>query len=388
MDIKQINFESLLAQQFETEKVRHAVNFLGSFGAWEESDRRLAWVLRDHADAPIKTREEVEVRDAVDFLLGFYGLAEVASIAEFIPPELPAEFRETAARHLSQPDLVRYYREHYPLLLPHLFRLRLDGEWGGRATDQGGFSFVERDKIDGWIVERDMDDDPANSAPLLFSRFLDLTTERQNDRDVDTFLWFLDDGISGGYAWVDMLPYLSKPDEFAERVTRTGEERTPLDRALAGLSKFIVFCSDLEGLLEECDGFPLLQSAMWHHHSYWFDHMREKVWSELNRTLEAIYGWGEYADDPAQFRAGLEESFAETRRRLQRLMDGRYKDALEKEYAASRERPAAATVRGVEPAPGAEAAESRPEAVAIGEASAADDAVAYGADDLVSSGED
>jgi hypothetical protein len=313
MEIKQINFECLVQQYYESDKVQYAVEYLDRFDPFGYSEE-LKDMLRHHRERPIESEEEIEIRDAMDYLLGFYGLVEIASLANYIPEELPETFRAKAFRHLNQPDVARYYEEHYVLLLPQLLRRRLSNDgWNMREAEPD---------------EDESTDQPERDPRVQFMRFLDLTTQRQHDPHIDMFLWFLDDGIAGGYAWPDLLPILPDAKRFAERVTRRPEKQTALDHALIGLSKYLVFCSELDFLLERNEHFPLLRSAMWHYHSYWFDHMQEKVWRELNRAMDNMHKWREYADNPELFDVQLTQSLRTIRKSISRLVAGLYKEDL------------------------------------------------------------
>jgi hypothetical protein len=68
----------------------------------------------------------VSPREAIATLLRFYGLLEVASLAALIPSELPQEFREAALRHLENLSIRLFYERDAPMLLPQIFRVRLE----------------------------------------------------------------------------------------------------------------------------------------------------------------------------------------------------------------------------------------------------------------------
>ena len=90
------------------------------------SDAQLAVLLRSHwIKQP--TEEEIRDRDAVDLIIDYYSILEVASAAGCVPDPLPEDLRVSALKRLTRPAVRRYYTNYYPLLLPKFFVQRLIG---------------------------------------------------------------------------------------------------------------------------------------------------------------------------------------------------------------------------------------------------------------------
>src|SRR6186713_402131 len=88
--------------------------------AWDLED-----LLRYHD--PEIDEDEVGPRDDLDRLLEFYGLVEIAAQAGLTPARLPQPFLNQVKHVLTNVNVRRYYRKHYPLLLPDMLLARCLG---------------------------------------------------------------------------------------------------------------------------------------------------------------------------------------------------------------------------------------------------------------------
>lgn len=296
MDVRRANFESLRMRFYENDHVQRAVGYLARRPA-QQSERRLKSLLRDHIVSPIMVDDETWIRDSFDFLLAYYGILEIASIAGSID-QLDVENRTVARAHLEQPDVVRYYEEHYPLLLPILFRERLEGNHALRETISGDASQVR--------------------AQSLVMRFTQLIGVRNADKDIDRFLWLMDDGRVGNVGWQGLLQPLSNLETFLELTGRPGDD--PRAEALRGFTKYIAFCESLAHLLTAAADFPLLQSAMWHYNAYWFVRIGDKLGPRLDLALTTLENWRQHAEEKAVFDRKLAKTSNRVRNTMQSLM--------------------------------------------------------------------
>ncbi|MEW5918829.1 MAG: hypothetical protein AB1762_20675 [Gemmatimonadota bacterium] len=207
---------------------------------------------------------ETLVRDGFDYVLSYYGLVEIAALTGLMPKPLPAKFCVPALRLLSHPAVKKYYEKNYPLLLPRLLRYRLEGRNDSQVP-------------------------PRAENPSLFALFLEISKPIDFDANVETFLWFLDDGLRGGYDISHVNRTLRSFKAFALRMSKT-RRPSPADRAVQGLVEYMRICLSLSRLLHDTEE-PLLRSAFWHWHAYWFGALKTNVQSNLSYALERFAAW-------------------------------------------------------------------------------------------------
>ena len=309
MDVRTANYQSLRMRFYDNDHVRRAVDELKKRSV-RKSDPALKRLLRDHITSPIEQTEETWLRDSFDFLIAHYSMLEIAAIGGSIG-DLEEEDRRAAREQLEQPDVERYYTETYPQLLPILFRERLAGRIALREASSSG---EERRK-----------------ARTLVMRFTQFIGARNADRDIDRFLWLMDDGIVNDVGWTDLLGPLADLDAFV-RVTgkelREEEEGDVQAQALRGFMKFIAFCEQLQRLLEAADPLPLLQSAMWHYNAYWFVRIADKLGPRLETALDTVSTWRERCENPAAFDRRWRESRDHVGQTMSSVMSRKYAHAL------------------------------------------------------------
>jgi hypothetical protein len=228
---------------------------------------RLARLLRHHEEASISDAETWQ-RDYVDYLIAFYSMVEVACIAGFLPRQLPEPHREVARRELGNEAVRRYHEKHYPLVLPRLHLAR---------------SINPANAADGL---------PPGSTPE-FEEFFALSQPIEFGAQVETFLWFLDGGWRDGYDMADTIEAIGTPSRFFACMAARPRGADELDNSVQGFTIYLAFCRELHALLERTADRPLVQSAMWHYHGYWFDHMRERFGTKLREALDQFQRWEE-----------------------------------------------------------------------------------------------
>jgi hypothetical protein len=256
---------------------------------------RLKHLLRHHDEEEI-TNRETYLRDQYDYLLSFYGLVEIASALGLIKA-FPRSFSIGASTVLADPYVRRYYEENYPLLLPELFRFRLEN----RPLQ----------------IESNIPD-----VDNVFERFRQIGAQVDlEDEETDKFLWLLDGGVVGQSerSISDLVRVISKPSTFLKKLTAGAEadDPDPIGQALIGLSNFLDLCDELHRFLKSFEDYPLFQSLCWHHHAYWFDHLRAEIGAYLQQILSGFMGW--------QTRAARSENFdSDVYLGITELMSGRY----------------------------------------------------------------
>jgi hypothetical protein len=221
-------------------------------------------LLRDHKENPIDSVLEVEERDNIDFLIDYFSILEIGLIANYLPNPLPLKTKKEIEYLLSNEFLNKYFTKHYPLILPQLLLKQI--------LKDNGEKYFYRSSL--------------KNATALYDRFLMLIQIVKSDDDIDQFLWFLDDGWTNGYSISDFWNVLS--DRNIIKYKLGSSNRHPLNSALWGFIKYIQFLSDFAKLLKDSKEDSLLQSAFWHHQSYWFDHMKEKIDDIINVGINNI----------------------------------------------------------------------------------------------------
>jgi hypothetical protein len=298
-----INLEDLTMCYRDQGRAAAAARIMGQVRSGT-SRINLARLLRHHGERPIDSEREIWQRDSFDFLVAFYGILEIASIIGYVPVPLPSARKSEFLEDLSNSSVKKYYEENYPLLLPGLCRLRLEGKLS--------------------IVEASSD----NRVHSLFQSFLSLESRQRTDDDVDLFLWFLDDGFSDGYSLQDVVGCLLNRSTFLKRILKSPERQDDLDSAVCGFGKLLSFCIDFDSFLQRCSGWPLFQSALWHYYAYWFDLVGESIGPKLLEIIDNFYSWKPEQSRPAN--KMMREYMDQSRKSIDRLLSGAYGVALRK----------------------------------------------------------
>jgi hypothetical protein len=307
MNLQQINLDLLRQRFYQKPRIVNIAKFILKYPQ-NDSSPDLEDLLRDYSEEPIEDDEEIDLRDDLDSLLAYYSLLEIAIQIGHIPTEMPTEIAGPASSILNQPDVRKYYQKHYRILLPELFRLRLLGR--------------------NIIVEKKS----HNEAATIFSQFLFMIRWLENDKSVSTFLWFLDDGIQNGRYWTDLVKPIQDPKNFFKVILSTSKNQNEIRLGLKGLLAFIQTCLDLEVLLSQAENIPLLQSAIWHYHSYWFGHLKAKMGKELKEALAKFQKWEEFSGNKEVYRSQIQGSLKGINDAMSKLLDGHYGKRLN-EYA-------------------------------------------------------
>jgi hypothetical protein len=307
MDIQHVN---LLDLELQYRHKSSAASDLLRRTARRTDDTLLSWKLRPRGIERISDAE-ARIRDSFDYLLNLYSMAEIASLIALVPNPLPREFRERALADLSQPAVQKYYEQYFPLLLPTLLRQRISGQQDLRSVD--------------------------SDAGPVFMDFLQLSRTLENDRDLLCFLWMLDGAETSDGVWLDdLIPVLADERQLVRVLTGRGSRGQPIQikgrrgkrSGVVGFSKFLEFCNALDALLRQSKPMPLLQSAMWHFHSFWFQRLRKEFDNYIKPT---IMNWASWTSQPYDTNDHKESQRAadHTLTLLKRLMGKQYGKALE-----------------------------------------------------------
>ncbi|MES2429390.1 MAG: hypothetical protein V4556_00555 [Bacteroidota bacterium] len=263
MDIKKINLE-VLTNEYRKKgaaaKGYKIVNMLIK----DNEEESLRFLLRDHDREQIKSFLEIEERDNIDFLIDYYSILEIALLAGYIHNPLSGKIENEAEYILNNDSLKRYFTDYYPILLPQLLLKQI--------LKSGTKQYFNKKEL------------PESS--ILFDRFIMLNHFVKEDPDIDQFLWFLDSGSTSGYTISDFWEVLADKNLIEYKLG--SDNKHPLNSALWGFIKYIQFLSDFSDLIKDCSDDPILQSAFWHHQSYWFKHMKNKIGDIINIGINNI----------------------------------------------------------------------------------------------------
>lgn len=242
----------------------------------KSADLKLWHLLRHHEQEGI-TEGETWLRDAYDYLLGFYGVVEIASMIGFVPA-LPAEFVSTHLRILTHPAVRQYYEWNYPQDLPRRLRERI-------------------------LYRIEYAIDTNERTVPLFYEFLELIACLEQDSPMESFLWALDDGTredKEGEVDIEVIRSALKSPHQLFGALQTGK-KTEKQNALVGFSNFIDFCESFSALLCRVDN-PQLAEAMWLYPAYWFRQFKSSIGDEMKATVRALVTWNVPKSDVALVR--------------------------------------------------------------------------------------
>lgn len=263
MNNKDINLEIITNQFRKKGAAAKGYSMVNSL-IRENEEVNLKILLRDHKINPIISFLEVNERDNIDFLIDYFSILEIGLLAGYLPNPLPQK-TENEANYLLKNEFVnKYFSEYYPLLLPQLLVKQIS-----KYSRQNYF-----------------DKSYSLNSHSIYDRFLILRQSIKDDADIDQFLWFLDDGYTAGYTISDLWNVLEDKNRIEYKLGRNN--RHPLNTALWGFIKYVQFLSDFASLLKDAEEDILLQSALWHHQSYWFEHLKERVGDIIHIGIKNI----------------------------------------------------------------------------------------------------
>lgn len=302
MSIKDENLHAI-NNYYLTRREQQAMLFLD-----KATERERARTLESHLLRE-PSQEAQRHRDNLDYLLRYYSVLELA-IATRAITEIPEQTRDAARKYLNDPYVVRYYEWYYPLLVPRLFRARVNGDPQVR---------LEKDET------------------KTFLRFIELDMLRDDD-DTGQFLGFLDDYT----IWIDgdhhnlstVLQVMVKPGRFLESMSTAEDEQTPTDQGVRGFFNYLVFSRALHEVLEATE-HRLLRSVFWHYHGYWYQQLGGQVLGALLTGIQALHehvpSHGRTAEDEDLVRA-TREDMAAAARTLEKLTSSIYRIDLEQRW--------------------------------------------------------
>ena len=237
----------------------------------KKKDDALSHLLRDHTEESVYGKELV-TRFEFDALIEFYNLLLVGVFSGYIPPKLNIDFLNEIDTVLSHRSVRPYYNAYYKYKL----------------TDYTLRYFTKHAK------GREMKFD---SHLNTFNVFIALNRLLKNDKDIERFLGMLDHVSYGDDALDDVIAILSNSSKLSKIIS--GKKNSNEAKAVWGFFKYTSFLSQFRELLESRDDSPLLQSAMWYYHGYYFDRMNTTMRSVFKKAFKNI---STAVSDPVTFR--------------------------------------------------------------------------------------
>jgi len=258
---KQINIE-IFSKTHKTTAAKKGLSVLRKLIA-NNDDYSLNELLRDHRERGIRYFFEIEYRDDIDYLLEYYSLIQIGIMSGYFPSELTRPLINEIKLVLSIQQVRIYYKDYYPLLLPQILLKNVENL---RPINQV--------------------DDITSQDGYFFEQLLIINDSIRFDEDVDQFLWFLDDGVTGPYSISDFWLVLEDVNRIEYKLATTNSH--PLNHALWGFIKYLEFLHEYAELLRQLDNSRLLQSAFWNFQSYWFAHIENKLRDILEKGISNI----------------------------------------------------------------------------------------------------
>jgi len=309
LNIQGANFEDILHFYFERRSAATATQALEQMIANRENVQ-LADLLRNHSEWPVYSRRERYLRACVDDLLLGCDILEIGTLTGFIPGPDGSEFWSRIQSILENKQVRRYFEEFYPLRLPQLLALRLEGR-----------------------LRQSVAESPVLASAVV--HFLALDRGFMRNLNDSYLLSMLDSFKIRGHRFKDVVELIGQPKVFIKRMFLPPGRCTIPDLALQELSQFFQFSIDLEEFLRSLDGSPLFQSEVWNHYSYWFERIGKKLNRRLGDALDQFLGWRPVNPDE---RAAVEIQAYVARARgvIETLTSRRYCEPVERALSHSR----------------------------------------------------
>lgn len=225
----------------------------------------LPHLLRHHSQELITEPIEVFLRDAFDDLVDYYTLLEVAASAGVIPTPIPASIAEPAKFELSYAAFRQYYTSNYVVALMPAFHERLTSEVG----------FIQRG---------------GTRVQELYFEFLMIRSRLVNHPNIDTFMWFLEDGYEDGEGLPALIALVKNKARFERHWSLSRKSLTGSGKALDGFTHFLVFAFELDRFLLRMKRYPALREKMWLYYSYWFKATRTRLMEFTESLIPHIEG--------------------------------------------------------------------------------------------------
>lgn len=274
-------------------------------------------LLRHHRDGGFSDAPEIQFRASMDRWLGDAGMLYLGWLSGYVTDPSEVKEREPLLRILGNAAVREYYETHYPVAIPWLLRLHLEGNLELPSTE-------------------------SDKAAGAFERFSVLYERFKSDPDLLQFLDFLDGfwyGDTSARVGIQaVVESFGVPDRVALAFGGKSDHVTPLDRGIIGLVRFLAHSKDLDQLLTLLEDLPLVRSGFWFFYGYWFREFQTDVAEASNQALDnAVAAVRDGAPAGSADRISVVTSeLDDWKRIMDRLTGSRYSAAIPNAVAAMR----------------------------------------------------
>jgi hypothetical protein len=243
------NMHSLRAEFFVNGKPSEGYKHLHTMVKKNEFNK-IDYLLRYHKPNGVYGYE-LQIRFHIDALIEYYNLLLVGVMAGYIPPELDAPERDDILMLLGNRAVQPYYMERYSYPMTALT-----------------LKYVQKQE---WTKV-----EATDVSITVFNELIMLNRQLRTDKDIIRFTGMLDFVVYKSVSLKDVLKVLSSEKRLSA-VLSSKKTNRPLHSAVWGFMKYTAFMSQMRQVLEETRGQPLLQSAVWLYHGYYFEQMNNQM---------------------------------------------------------------------------------------------------------------
>lgn len=247
------NYHSLRAEFYEKKMPSQGFELINQLIS-ENKNRELHSLL-DHHKKRGYYGLELQQRFCTDELIGYYNLLLLAVFAGFMPRKFNNDLMQEINKIMSDEAVMEYYKIHYPYKL---------------AEYTWKFSFNKME----------YNGETNKDSLRIFNEYISLNRSLKNDEDIDVFLGMLDYVSYGSYSISDVIESLKSFEKLSEIIT--SKNKSVLARGVWGFIKYTSFISQLKTVMESANDFPVLRSAIWLYHEYYFNRLQMKMKSFFN----------------------------------------------------------------------------------------------------------
>ncbi|SNR40693.1 hypothetical protein [Flavobacterium sp. ov086] len=248
MENKDRNYHSLRAEFYKKKMPSQGFDLINHLIS-ENRNNDLHSLLGHHRERGYYGLE-LDQRFWTDELIGYYNLLLLAVFAGFMPRKFNNHLTQEIIKIMSDEAVKIYYEEHYPYKLAEYTR-----EFAFNKMEYNG--------------------ETNEDSLRIFNDYISLNRFLKNDDDIDVFLGMLDYVSYGNYDISHVIESLKSFEKLSKIII--SENKSILAQGVWGFIKYTSFISQLKIVMESANDFPVLQSAIWLYHEYYFNRLQMKM---------------------------------------------------------------------------------------------------------------
>lgn len=261
MNIAERNLKSLEAAYRKTRKVTEGYNALKKLITGNDYVA-IDWLLRHHNQGGVYDKE-LKTRFKIDALIEYYNLLTVAAIAGFIPIDFDKRNREEISEIIGCNSVRPYYESRYPYFLTQV--------------TLNYCNVTNKEKLLA----------PSLNSSVLFNEFLVINSLIKEDKDVICFLGMLDYVTYKDINVNDLIEILKDANRLSNILSKMRYDDIE-SKSVWGFVKYTQFLTRFRLLLNKTGHDPLLASAMWQYHGYYFNRLSETLKRFFDEAMRAM----------------------------------------------------------------------------------------------------